>query len=123
VSTGTVSALAGIRDDTSYIQFSAPIRPGNSGGPLLDSSGNVLGVVLSRLSPLWSLYVKGDIHEGMNYAIRDAVLRALLDNYAVPYALAVEQKVLERADMIAQARRSIDLVLCLGDEQTGGRKR
>jgi serine protease Do len=41
---GTVSALSGINDDSSNIQFSTPIQPGNSGGPLMDSSGVVIGV-------------------------------------------------------------------------------
>src|SRR5258708_3726701 len=45
LSVGTVSALAGLRDDSRYLQISAPVQPGNSGGPLLDSSGNIVGVV------------------------------------------------------------------------------
>jgi hypothetical protein len=43
VTTGTVSALAGMNDDTRELQLTAPIQPGNSGGPLLDFSGNVVG--------------------------------------------------------------------------------
>jgi S1-C subfamily serine protease len=43
VTTGTVSAL---RDD--YIQFSAPISPGNSGGPIINLSGEVVGVTEAK---------------------------------------------------------------------------
>jgi S1-C subfamily serine protease len=52
LTTGTISALAGIGDDTRMIQFTAPVQPGNSGGPLLDQSGHVVGVVTGKLSPL-----------------------------------------------------------------------
>lgn len=44
---GEVSALSGVGNDSRYLQISAPVNPGNSGGPLLDSSGNVVGVVES----------------------------------------------------------------------------
>ena len=43
VTTGTVSAL---RDD--FIQFSAPISPGNSGGPIINLNGEVVGVTEAK---------------------------------------------------------------------------
>ncbi|MFV3492931.1 trypsin-like peptidase domain-containing protein, partial [Mycobacterium tuberculosis] len=46
---GNVTALAGLRDDSRYLQISAPVQSGNSGGPLLDGSGNVVGVVTAKL--------------------------------------------------------------------------
>src|SRR6185437_11182820 len=49
LTTGTVSALAGMRNDSRFLQISAPVQPGNSGGPLLDQSGNLVGVVESKL--------------------------------------------------------------------------
>jgi serine protease Do len=44
--TGNVTALAGIGDDSRYIQISAPIQPGNSGRPLLDEMETWLGLLL-----------------------------------------------------------------------------
>ncbi|MEE2766586.1 MAG: trypsin-like peptidase domain-containing protein [Pseudomonadota bacterium] len=44
VTTGIITALAGIKDDTRFLQTSAPVQPGNSGGPLLDSAGNIVGL-------------------------------------------------------------------------------
>src|ERR1700752_2730282 len=43
VTTGIVSSLAGLRDDRTRFQISAPVQPGNSGGPVLDRAGNVVG--------------------------------------------------------------------------------
>src|SRR5262249_16504412 len=47
---GNVTSLAGMGDDTRFLQMSTPIQPGNSGGPLLDMSGAVVGVVVAQLS-------------------------------------------------------------------------
>src|SRR5713226_8512167 len=50
VSVGIVSALAGLGDDSRYLQISAPVQSGNSGGPLLDASGHLVGIVTAKLN-------------------------------------------------------------------------
>jgi serine protease Do len=52
VTTGIVSSLAGLRDDRTRFQISAPVQAGNSGGPVLDRAGNVVGMVVSKLNVL-----------------------------------------------------------------------
>src|SRR4051812_18836961 len=52
VTTGIISSMAGLRDNRTEMQISAPVQPGNSGGPVLDRSGNVVGIVVSRLATL-----------------------------------------------------------------------
>ena len=52
LTTGDISALSGIRDNPTNYQISAAVNPGNSGGPLLDSQGNVIGVVVSKLNAM-----------------------------------------------------------------------
>jgi serine protease Do len=63
---GNVTSLIGLGDDTRFLQLSTPIQPGNSGGPVLDMSGNVVGVVRARLN---EQAVK-DIPQNVNFAIQ-----------------------------------------------------
>src|SRR5207245_863278 len=42
---GEISSLAGMRDDPRHFQISVATQPGNSGGPLVDERGNVVGIV------------------------------------------------------------------------------
>jgi hypothetical protein len=75
---GNVSAMRGLNNDPNEIQISAPVQPGNSGGPLLDSSGNVIGVVASKLDALNALVRSGDLPQNVNFAISLPVLKAFL---------------------------------------------
>jgi uncharacterized protein len=68
VTTGTVSALAGIGNNTRFVQITAPVQPGNSGGPLLDQSGNIAGMVVSKLNALTMAKATGDIPQNINFA-------------------------------------------------------
>ena len=78
LTTGNVSALAGLRDDPKYIQVTAPVQPGNSGGPLLDGGGNLIGVITSKLDALAIAKRTGDIPQNVNFAVKAAVLEAFL---------------------------------------------
>jgi len=75
---GNVSAMRGLNNDPNEIQISAPVQTGNSGGPLLDSGGHVIGVVASKLDALNALVRSGDIPQNVNFAISLRVLKAFL---------------------------------------------
>jgi hypothetical protein len=72
LTTGDVSALAGLRDNPRQFQISAPVQPGNSGGPLLDGSANVVGVVVSKLNAQRVARSTGDIPQNVNFAVKGA---------------------------------------------------
>uniref|UniRef100_UPI004047140A S1 family peptidase n=1 Tax=Orrella sp. TaxID=1921583 RepID=UPI004047140A len=59
--TGVVSSLRGLRDAAGEIQITAPVQPGNSGGPVLDRAGSVIGVVQGKLDALRAVRATGDI--------------------------------------------------------------
>ena len=85
VTTGIISSLSGVLNDTRFLQISAAVQPGNSGGPLLASSGEVVGVVAAKLNALKFVKATGNIPENINFAIKTGALRDFLDNSAVPY--------------------------------------
>ena len=70
LTTGEVSALGGMRDNQTQFQISAPVQPGNSGGPLLDLGGNVMGVVVSKLNAQRIAQSTGDIPQNVNFAVK-----------------------------------------------------
>ena len=85
VTSGNVSALAGPGDDAKRLQITAPVQQGNSGGPLLDGAGNVIGVVVSKLDAVRAAKLTGDIPQNVNFAIKGALVRGFLDIHGVAY--------------------------------------
>ncbi|MBK1662060.1 trypsin-like peptidase domain-containing protein [Paracraurococcus ruber] len=67
---GDINALAGLSDNRSQFQVSAPVQPGNSGGPMLDMQGNVVGVVVSKLNAQRIAQATGDIPQNINFAVK-----------------------------------------------------
>jgi hypothetical protein len=99
VSVGNVSALAGVADDSRYLQISAPVQPGNSGGPLLDGSGHLVGIVTAKLNALRVARFTGDIPENVNFALKAEVARTFLDSKGVEYQMERSDKQLSPADV------------------------
>jgi S1-C subfamily serine protease/peptidoglycan hydrolase-like protein with peptidoglycan-binding domain len=80
---GNVTATAGLGDDTRMLQISAPVQSGNSGGPLIDQSGNVIGVVVSKLNVLKAFKETGDLPQNVNFAIKASVARTFLESNGI----------------------------------------
>jgi uncharacterized protein len=85
VTTGIISALAGPKEDKNLIQITAPVQPGNSGGPLVDARGTVIGVIVSKLNSLRVARATGLLPENINFAIKGDLVRALLDKNGIKY--------------------------------------
>lgn len=82
---GIVSSLTGIGNNFSNIQIDAALQPGNSGGPILDEKGNVIGVAVSKLDAAYMLKNYGEIPENTNFGIKASVVRSVLDSSGVSY--------------------------------------
>lgn len=112
VTNGTVTRLSGLRGDTGEVQISAPVQPGNSGGPLVDAAGNVIGVVSSKLNALKVAGISGDIPQNVNFAITSATLRAFLDAKNVNYKEVGAEPDLTGVQVAARANGFTVLVEC-----------
>jgi hypothetical protein len=102
--TGIVSSLSGIQDDPRTLQFSAAIQPGNSGGPLFDGSGHVIGVVEAKLDSLKIANATGTIPENVGFAIQWAQIRAFLEGEDVSPAREQSKTSLSSTDIADLAR-------------------
>ena len=117
VTAGIISSLSGILNDTRYLQISAAVQPGNSGGPLLDTSGNVVGVVAAKINAIKFAKATGDIPENINFAIKTGAVRDFLDNSVVSYQTAESKAELKTADIARNARAYTTLIYCKAAEK------
>ncbi len=112
VTTGTVNGLAGPGNDKTLLQLSAPVQKGNSGGPLLDLSGHVVGVVLGKLDALKLARATGDIPQNVNFAIKGNVARNFLAANGIEPVTARSGKNLAPADVAERAQFYTALIEC-----------
>jgi len=112
VTAGIVSSLSGLLNDTRFLQISAGVQPGNSGGPLLDTSGNVVGVVAAKINAIKFAKATGDLPENINFAVKTGAMRDFLDNSAVAYQTAEPKAELKTAEIARKARAYTMLISC-----------
>jgi len=115
-SEGTISALTGIGDDPKLFQVSVPVQPGNSGGPLLDSKGRVVGIIVSRLDDLAILLATGSTPQNVNYALKASFVLSLLES--IPDVVGNLEKVgaVEKSVAIEEAKKAVAMVV--GEQTT-----
>jgi S1-C subfamily serine protease len=70
VTDGIISSKTGIESDPTYFQISAPVQPGNSGGPIVNEKFNVIGVAASRLSDSYTVRNTGMIPQNINFGVK-----------------------------------------------------
>jgi len=104
---GVVSSERGIEDDPRTFQISAEIQPGNSGGPLLDEKGNLVGVVIARLNDSKLFELTGSIPQNVNFAVKSDYLlnltRMLPDFTGEPEAPSTDPSVIARCVVYIEA--------------------
>jgi S1-C subfamily serine protease/Flp pilus assembly protein TadD len=112
VSTGSVNALAGLYNDLHLLQMSAPVQPGSSGGALFDASGNVVGVVVTKLNAKIVAEETGDIPQNVNFAVKGAIAREFLRTQGVSFHSAQSRDRRSNADVGEIGRQVTVLVEC-----------
>jgi TPR repeat protein len=105
VSSGNISALAGLGNDRRNIQISAPVQPGNSGGPLIGDDGAIVGVVSSKLDAIKVAGAINDIPQNVNFAVSLGTLQSFLNANNVSYALASQTGAKSSAVLSVEASR------------------
>jgi S1-C subfamily serine protease len=112
ITTGTVSAMAGLGGDIALMQITAPVQSGNSGGPLLDLGGHVVGVIVSKLNAQRIAAQTGDLPQNVNFAVQGAVARLFLESGGTRYTEAPSQTEMRAADVGDRAREFTFQIEC-----------
>lgn len=101
---GIVSALTGFQGAQNNYQISAPIQPGNSGGPMFDSNGNVIGIVVSK-------HTEATL---AGYAIKISLLDNLMRRTIGRTVFPTQNRIssLPLTDKIKMARRYVYYIMC-----------
>jgi len=107
---GKISSLAGIQDDPVTYQISVPIQSGNSGGPLVDARGFVVGVVVAKLNDAAMLRATGSVAQSVNYAVKAKYLRRLMTKHP-EVASPVSKSTQPQTEAVKVAEQSVAMVL------------
>ncbi len=78
LSQGIISGVNGLRDDPTSYQISVPIQPGNSGGPLLNMRGEVVGMITAMLGSVTGENGEAQPIPNINYALKVDIIREFL---------------------------------------------
>lgn len=110
-SAGNIASLCGIGNDSSMFQFTAPIASGNSGGPIVDLSGNLIGLVSSSLD-LDHVRRSGANAENINFGIKAAIIRSFIDAFGLQAMPSETSQTLSRAAVVQRLRHAIFRIDC-----------
>jgi S1-C subfamily serine protease len=101
---GIISSRTGFQGDVSLYQMSAPIQPGNSGGPMFDSKGNVIGIVVAHHAGA----------ENAGYAIKTSYLKNLIESAGLNISLPSGKNLsaLSLSEKVKRVRNFVFLIEC-----------
>ena len=101
---GIVSATKGLDNDVSQFEISSVVRKGNSGGPIYDKRGNIVGVAVSRLNV--------NRTDTINFGIKGSTVKQFLSANDVPTTWANRVQKIDTQDLYKIASKQTVMVVC-----------
>ena len=85
ITRGIVSSLSGLDNNIGQIQIDAALQPGNSGGPVLNENGELVGIASAGLNKLLMAKEAKYIPENVNFAVASPIVVNILKSKKVKY--------------------------------------
>ncbi len=114
---GMVSSVAGMDNDSTNFQMTAAVQPGNSGGPVLDGSGNLLGVTVARMSDIAALEATHTVPQSVNFGIKADVAASFLRVNGIEPKMSADAAPVPATQIAASGKGFTAQVMC---ERAGG---
>ena len=99
-------------DDGIRFQMDAAVQPGNSGGPIYDENGNIVGVVISQLNKRKFEKIVGSIPENVNFGIKASTVRQFLTSSGLPTKWSKRSKRMSTKHLAKIAKNQTVMVVC-----------
>jgi S1-C subfamily serine protease len=112
VTRGSVSSQMGYGGLAGGMQITAPVQPGNSGGPVLAADGEVVGVVVSKLNAQVVADATGDIPQNVNFAIRGELAKLFLFQHGIDPSLGTSDEPVSPVDLADAASDFTGFIEC-----------
>jgi uncharacterized protein len=112
VTGGMVSAVKGMGDDSAQFQMDAAVQPGNSGGPIYDENGNIVGVVISQLDKRKVEKAIGSLPENVNFGIKASTVRQFLTSAGLPTKWSNRTERKSTKELAQIAKNQTVMVVC-----------
>ena len=112
VTKGIVSATRGWGDDIGQFQIDAAVQPGNSGGPIYDENGNIVGVVVAQPNKQKFAKTVGSLPELVNFGIKASTVRQFLNASGLPTKWSKRSKSMSTRELAKIAKSQTVMVVC-----------
>jgi S1-C subfamily serine protease len=112
VTKGIVSSNKGMGDDRGQFQMDAAVQPGNSGGPIYDENGNIVGVVVAQLNKLKVAKAIGSMPENVNFGIKASTVRQFLTSAGLPTKWSNRTERKSTKELAQIAKNQTVMVVC-----------
>jgi len=115
VTGGMVNANRGFGDNVGQFQIDAAVQAGNSGGPIYDEWGNIIGIVFSQLNKISVVQATGSLPENVNYGIKANTINQFLTLAGIQAQPSNRSKQKTTKELALIAKDQTMMVLCNND--------